>query len=89
MSDVKFDERWFEGLHGADLLAEKLNQVLNNESNRDICGEIEEALCLVAELIGNTQSASRRADMAKAVPEILADLLEQAMQRPTIEPHRH
>jgi hypothetical protein len=89
MSDVKFDERWFEGLHGADLLAEKLNQVLNSESNLDTCDAIVAALSLVAALMGNTQCASRRADRVKAARKALPDLLKQAMQRPIIEPHRH
>ena len=89
MSDVKFDERWFEGLHGADLLAEKLNQVLNSESNLDTCDAIEAALTLVAALVGNTQCAPCRAGMAKSVRKVLPDLLKQAMQRPIIEPHRH
>ena len=89
MSDVKFDERWFEGLHGTDLLAEKLNQVLNNESNRDTCDEIVAALSVVATLIGDTQCASRRADRVNAARKALPDLLKQAMQKPIIEPHRH
>jgi hypothetical protein len=87
MSDVKFDERWFEGRQGADLLTEKLHQVLNQQDKRDLHDEIGEALCLVAGLIGDIESASRRANMVKAVPEILADLLEQALQRP--KPHHN
>jgi hypothetical protein len=89
MSDVKFDERWFEGRRGADLLAEKLCQVRNSESNCDPFDEITAVLSIVAELIGNTQSASRRAVRVRKVRKILPDLLRQAMQRPFSEPRHH
>ena len=60
MNDVKFDERWLEGLQGADRLSEKLCQVVNTEGNKDDLDQGERflaALMLVADLIGNTQCA--------------------------------
>jgi hypothetical protein len=89
MSGVKFDQRWFEGLHGADLLAEKLNQVINAEGNSDAAGHIEATLLLVAGILERAQYLPLKADRAKVIRKILSDLLKQAMQRPIIEPSRH
>jgi hypothetical protein len=92
MSDVKFDERWFEGLHGADLLSEKLCQVTNIEGEKDDLDHDKRflaALMLVADLIGNTQCASCRAHMAKLVRKLLPEMVKEAMQQPITEPHLH
>jgi hypothetical protein len=89
MSDVKYDERWFEGLHGADLLAEKLCQVINIEGDKDGVDAGERfyaALMLVADLVSSTQCASCRAAMAKSARKVLPDLLKQAMQKPVTDP---
>jgi hypothetical protein len=92
MSDLKFDERWFEGLHGADLLSEKLNQVTNIEGDKDDLNGGERlyaALMLVADLIGHVQCAGCRAVMAKSARKVLPKLIKEAMQRPITEPHLH
>jgi hypothetical protein len=89
MSGVKFDQRWFEGLHGADLLAEKLNQVINAEGNSDAAGHIEAALLVLTDVIEQAECLPLRPDDANVIRKGLSDLLKQAMQRPITEPHRH
>jgi hypothetical protein len=91
MAKREYDERWFEGLTGRELLAEKLCQVLNREADKDDPNQkLQAAILLVVTLVVDTSCRSCRQVMVESIGKVLPRLLQRALGAPLTGPkHTH